>query len=102
MTIKRTLASSVIACAIAASAVCWLAPSGTAHADDQSYLAKLRQTDVVIPLPEGSLVHSGHMVCSFLHRGLRPELQESRYFPSIGTPDIIAAARTELCPDALG
>lgn len=97
---KRTtyLVRTVIAAAIG---VAWLAPVAPAHADDNSYLRKLRKTGIVIPLPAGSLVHSGHMVCDFLHRGLRPENETSRYFPSVGMPQVIAAAQSELCPDTL-
>ncbi|MGV0837851.1 DUF732 domain-containing protein [Mycolicibacterium thermoresistibile] len=101
MTTARSLFATAIPCVAATFAACWLTPTGSAHADEQSYLNKLRQTGVVIPLPEGSLVQSGHMVCSVLHRGLRPEDQELRYFPEVGMPEIISAAQSELCPDTL-
>ncbi|OBF16521.1 DUF732 domain-containing protein [Mycobacterium sp. ACS4331] len=96
-----TLGRAVVLPVIAVSALGWLTPVAPAHADDDSYLTKLRRSGVVIPLPEGSLLHSGQMVCSVLHRGLRPEHQQSRYFPAVGMPEIIAAAQTELCPDTL-
>lgn len=85
----------------AAAGVAWLPLAAPAQADDKSYLAKLRAEGVVVPLPTGALVHSGHMVCSYLHRGLRPEDETSRYFPSVGMPQVLAAAQTELCPDTL-
>ncbi|MGE2726592.1 DUF732 domain-containing protein [Mycolicibacterium pulveris] len=92
---------SGIGIAVAAIGFAWLAPVAPAHADDESYLDKLRATGVVIPLPAGSLVQRGHVVCDFLHRGLRPENEESRYFPTVGMPQLIQAAQSELCPDTL-
>lgn len=86
---------------VAAVGIVLLAPPATARADDNSYLAKLRAEGVVVPLPAGALVHSGHMVCDYLHRGLRPEDETSRYFPAVGMPQVLVAAQTELCPDTL-
>lgn len=85
----------------AAVAVVWLPLAAPARADDHSYLAKLRGEGVVVPLPTGALVHSGQMICDYLHRGLRPEDETSRYFPSVGMPQVLVAAQTELCPDTL-
>lgn len=81
--------------------IAWLPLAAPARADDNSYLAKLRTEGVVVPLPAGALVHSGHMVCDYLHRGLRPEDEPSRYFPATGMPQVIGAAQSELCPDTL-
>lgn len=86
----------------AAVGVTWLPLAASARADDNSYLVKLRGEGVVVPLPAGAVVHSGHMICDYLHRGLRPEEEVSRYFPSVGMPQLIAAAQSELCPDTLG
>lgn len=94
----RSVQIGIVAAVVGVASLTSLAP---AQADDNSYLTKLRGTGVVIPLPAGSLVHSGQMVCDHLHRGLRPENETSRYFPSVGMPQIIAAAQSELCPDTL-
>lgn len=88
--------------AAAAAGIAWLPLAAPARADDGSYLTKLRSEGVVVPLPAGALIHSGHMVCDYLHRGLRPEEETSRYFPSVGMPQVLVAAQTELCPDTLG
>jgi hypothetical protein len=85
----------------AAVGFAWLPTAAPAGADDGSYLAKLRAEGVVVPLPAGALVHSGYMVCDYLHRGLRPEQETSRYFPSVEMPQVLIAAQTELCPDTL-
>lgn len=98
------LAKRSIFIGIAASAVglTWLTQVAQARADENSYLTKLRGSGAVIPLPAGSLVHSGQMVCDYLHRGLQPEHETSRYFPSVGMPQVIDAAQSELCADTLG
>lgn len=93
------LARIVVAAALAIASLPLAAP---ARADDDSYLAKLRAADVVIPLTSGALVQRGHMICTFLHRGVRPEDAPSRYWPSVGMPQMMAAAQSELCPDTLG
>lgn len=70
---------------------------------DYNYLAKLRDEGAKVPLPTGALVQSGHLICNNLRRGVSPDdVQSARYFPSVGLPQMIAAAQSELCPDTLG
>lgn len=71
--------------------------------EDANYLANLRGSGVRVPMPSGAVVQVGHLICQNLHRGVRPDDPAmDRYFPTVGMPQLIAAAQAELCPDTLG
>lgn len=111
--VRRTKWSALAGVAAAVGAT-WLAPAAAAHADDDgwvvngsvadddaNFLAMLRRNGVVIPLPTGALIQDGHIICSHLRRGVAPEEEAARYFPTVGMPQLIAAAQSEICPDTL-
>lgn len=86
----------------AAVAVACLPLSAQAQADDGSYLAKLREDGISRPLPDGALVQDGHLICTNLRRGVGPTEGAERYFPTVGMPQMISVAQSELCPDTIG
>jgi hypothetical protein len=108
---KRLVWAGVVAAAVGATWLPLAAPAqadddgwvvnGNVADDDANFLAKLRREGVVIPLPTGALIQDGHLICSHLRRGVEPGEEATRYFPTVGMPQLIMAAQAELCPDTL-
>jgi len=94
---KKMALGAAAAALVAAGAVLG---TGSAHADDQSYLAYLQShgtTTTAFPGP-GGLVMLGHIICTNVQNGADPLMGLS--FIERGTygPPAEDAARHELCP----
>jgi hypothetical protein len=100
-----------VAATVMAAVVAVPAP---AHADDNSYLARLNESGVPIPVPDNVRLSSGRYMCAQLrmysHTGtLRGGSQQELvrqltnvFFYSPEAADVqIQAAQSELCPDTL-
>lgn len=89
-----------------AIAVCSLTGgAGVAQADDESYLAYLRDHGYNWPpVPPGAQLNGGRIICDALRGGQTPEQVAASYnrFPSIMPAGWIEAAQHELCPETLG
>jgi hypothetical protein len=93
---KKILAATVLGGALLGGSLLGI---GSAHADDQSYLAYLSSHGMDIqafPGP-GGLVMVGHIVCTNIQNGADPMMGMS--FIERGTygPPAVDAARHELC-----
>jgi hypothetical protein len=78
-----------------------------AHADDASYLAKLNESGVPIPLPDKVRLSTGHYICGQLRvytpgYDIRRLLTNTFYLdPEVADVEL-DAAQSELCPETLG
>lgn len=100
---KKIIAASALAL------VATLGSVGTAHADDQTYLADLSNnhvgTGIMSVPPWGNpsiLVQLGHMMCDRMRGGMSPaDAAQLPRGPGIDGMGIVGAAQHDICPDTL-
>lgn len=94
-TITTLLGAAAIAIAVATAA--------PARADDQSFLADLRDHGVPIITSPAQMIGGGYTVCAEMRNGMSPEIGAQQWGVLNGWgPVIVDAAQHELCPDTLG
>ncbi|MBS9532355.1 DUF732 domain-containing protein [Mycobacterium sp. M1] len=98
-----------------AMAIASLTVLPAAHADDASYLAKVDQSGVAVPVTDTVKLSSGRYVCALLRMygqtgtyrsgtssgDLVRQLTNTFYYSPEAADVQIDAAQTELCPDTL-
>ncbi|HEX7322765.1 MAG TPA: DUF732 domain-containing protein [Mycobacterium sp.] len=91
----------------AAAAAATLMTAVPASADDSSYLAKLDQSGVPIPVSTQVRLSTGHYLCGRLgisapKKDLVRELTHVFFYDPAAAQVQIDAAQSELCPQTLG